>query len=752
MEAPVAQTVVAIRSLRPPRPPRIWWIPVFITVFVVVVAVLVTAVIVANEAQVRRARREFAALKARAREAPPRQATEMYQQYIDTHPAGRLTIQAARERDQARADIDEWDWQQAQVAATEHGEDIAASRDAYESYLRLQPSGAYVDLAKRQIRRLNERAERRVFEEAAAEPDPDRRAKRLQEYVDSHPEGVHADAARGLLAQISDEREEKAFKEWMKSLDTLRKAGQLHDALRTADRAIDSCRSDSRRARLHELRMELRDAAARQALRALENMPVTRPRERDRAIAAARRILARFGDVPSASIAKPRLQALLEAISKARAADLSARLVGLTDPRLTLRTIRDFVVEAGSSADDPAMHTLLLEAFGAYYRLLILEAPLPALYELTLTDGSTIAGQVDEQPLAYKVILPSGQKRFVSLNEVRRIDPLPERSAAEELRRALDNRRLTAENAEEILSLAQSTGAVPQTDAAQAFLAVLDPVNEQARRHMQQAGWIGELGGWFPKDDVEPTLGGSWIRDEWCPPERLAWIHDRVQARQPDVISEAERLAKEKVKLANIEIFRMSMQVPLECTVSLREEPVLTVYTSSPDGMTVEMRYSFAIHVTPKQTISDQQIGALVAKRLAALESHAKLAATLKIERKALYEVGFGFTLAIRDGRWFVETVLPGSPAHNAGVEPGHAVTRIGPALLTDQLAEADVASLMAGAEGTSARIEFADGAESYDLDLVREPLVRWIEGHSVIMEHNLDGMDTPRTEPPKAL
>ncbi len=676
----------------------------------------------------------------------------MYQQYIDTHPGGRLVGDAERELDQARASIDEWDWQQAQLAAAEHGVDFAAAREAYESYLRVQPSGSFVDLAKRQIRRLNEQDERRVFEAAAREPDPDARAKRLQEYLDSHPQAIYADAAHGLLARIPDEQEAKALKALLESLDALRSDGQFNDALRTANQAIDSFRSESRRAQLRELGAGLRDAAAKQAAKSLEAMPVTQPEERDRAIAAARRILARFGDAPATSAARDSLQALLAAESKDHPSDLTILLRGTNTPRQVLRTIRDFVVDMGSSPENDAVHAMLLDAFRAYYRQLILDAPLPMLYQLTLTDGSTVAGEVEQQSLAYKVIPPSGRKRFIPFNEVQRIDPLSEQVAAEQLRRELESQLLTPEKARELLPLAQSTGAELQINAVQACIAVSDPANEQAKQHLQQAGWVCELGGWFPKDDIESTFGGSRITGQWCPPERLAWIHERTATQESVVLSEAERVAKENVKVANIDIFRISTQVPLECTISLRERPIITGYSASPECVQAELRYSFDIHVAPAQTISDQEIGVLVTKQLAALASQAKLGATLKIERKAVHEIGFGFTLALRDGRWCVDTVFPDSPAYEAGIEPGPAVTRIGQIVLTDQLSEADISSLTTGAEGTSAHIEFANGKEIYDLDLVRRPVVYWIECDSVIIEHNLNGTNATQKEPPKAI
>lgn len=739
-------------SFPEPRSPRVWWIPVFITIFVAAVAILVTAAILANEAQVRRARHEFAALQKRARDAPPRQAVEMYQQYIDTHPERRLVGDAARELDRARGSIDEWDWQQAQVAAAQHGADFAAAREAYESYLRVQPSGSFVDLAKRQIHRLNEQNERRIFETAAREPDPDVRAKRLQEYLDSHPQAIYSDGAHGLLARIPDEQEAKALNELLESLDALRNEGRSDDALRAANQAIDSFRSDSRRAQLRELAGSLRDAVAKQAAKSLDAMPATRPEERDRAIAAARRILARFGDAPATAAARDRLQALLAAESKDHANDLSSLLRGATTPGQVLRTIRDFVVKTGSSPEHPAVHAVLLDAFRAYYRQLILDAPLPMLYQLTLTDGSTVAGEVEQQSLAYKVISQSGRKRFIPVDEVQRIDPLPERVAAEELHGELESQLLTLEKARELLPLAQSTGDESQINAVQACLAASDPANEQAKQHLQQAGWVCELGGWFPKDDIESTFGGSWITGQWCPPERLAWIHERTHTQEPVLMSEAERVAEENVKVANIDIFRISTQVPLECTISLRDRPVITGYSASPECVQAELRYSFDIHVTPAQTISDQEIGALVTKELAALASQAKLGATLKIERKAVREIGFGFTLALRDGRWCIDTVFPDSPAYEAGIEPGHTVTRIGQALLTDQLSEADIAGLTTGAEGTSAHIEFANGKEIYDLDLIRRPVVHWTESDSTIIEHNLNGTKATQKEPLKAI
>jgi hypothetical protein len=72
--------------------------------------------------------------------------------------------------------------------------------------------------------------------------------------------------------------------------------------------------------------------------------------------------------------------------------------------------------------------------------------------------------------------------------------------------------------------------------------------------------------------------------------------------------------------------------------------------------------------------------------------------------------------------------------------------------VLTDQLSEADISSLTTGAEGTSAHIEFANGKEIYDLDLVRRPVVYWIECDSVIIEHNLNGTNATQKEPPKAI
>ena len=738
-------TAVALRS-------HAGWTRFLLVLFTAAVVVVVTLVILVFEIPARRARAEFRDVVYRARKASPRAAVEMFQHYIDTHPDNRLTGEAKAQHSNAQARIDEWDWQQAQGTAAGAGRNLESTRQAYEHYVAIQPLGAHAEEASQKAVRLSERIDKEAFQSAAAEPDLQARMGKLQAYIDQHPEAAHAGAARGLLEALPDQIEEQRLRTLQAAVRSQQNVGRLRETLAQIDREVGGFRAAARREQLDRLRSELRDAMAAKAAPEILSRQPANPSDRQKAITVARRFLAEYADSPARTKVQTQLETWLAAAEAEHIQELRRVQEGVQDPRVALRGVRDYAVKGGVKPEAPGLPSAMLPALAAYYRQVLVDAPIPSRYELTLADGSTLAGDVTTQNNMFQVVLPNGKKQFVANTKVKTVTPLPERTAAEELRRRLEPTTLTPALAEALLPLARSTRTAPKSATLCAYLAAMDPSRAEAVQEVVQAGFVNVLGAWFPKDEVVPVFGGVWIGDQWVAPEQQAWVQQRIEAHRGKILAEAERVAKEKARLLNIDIFRISTQVPLECSVSLRDEPAVVTAKPSEDGVDAEVRFQFSLSVQVVQSVGDAEVARIIKQSLSNMESRASLAGVLRLEHARSTEVGLGLGLALRDGAWVVETVVPGSAAEEAGVEPGQTLVRVGQTPVDGQLSEADLQSLLSGPAGSIARVGLLVDGQPCDVALTRRTVVRRSVKESLVIEHNLDGTGKVTKEKPISL
>jgi len=212
-----------------------------------------------------KAKRQLVAL-IRAGEAQPSPATLVasLEAYLQTHPPSSLTQTAEARLQQARADLESFDFAQADAADHPADPDFDAAEAAYRRYLAAHPDGPNRQRAEARIKRLAQDRDDYAFDSSlkrvrAAPLDLAIHEAAWNAYLDAYPNGRHASDVRAQLAQLPERAERLRFADEMHEIRGLVEAARFEAALEQVDQALATTRNASRRKELNQIAGRARD-------------------------------------------------------------------------------------------------------------------------------------------------------------------------------------------------------------------------------------------------------------------------------------------------------------------------------------------------------------------------------------------------------------------------------------------------------------------------------------------------------------
>lgn len=237
-------------------------------------AALVTGVLAIWHWHHGKAKRELMAL-IRDGEAQPNPAALVasLESYVAAHPSGDVTQIAGQRLTQARADLEVYDFAEADAADRPADPDFDAAEAAYRHYLAAHPDGPNRPRAEARIKRLADDRDDHLFEQSlkrvrSAPLDLAIHEAAWNTYLEAYPSGRHASDVRAQLVQLPEKAERLRFSDEVREIRSLVEASRFEAALDRVDQALATTKSASRRAELKQLAgragdlLEIADAKA----------------------------------------------------------------------------------------------------------------------------------------------------------------------------------------------------------------------------------------------------------------------------------------------------------------------------------------------------------------------------------------------------------------------------------------------------------------------------------------------------------
>ena len=730
---------------------RIWWIPVALLGFTVLVVGLMTIVLAVYGRHERRAEKDFARLAAKAEAASPREAVELYQQYVNSHPDNELTRQAQVCRDQAESRIDDWDWAQASSTARNTGKNSAAAQEAYREYLSRQPEGQHAPAARHTLELIDRLLDDEAFARTLDVNSLDQKARLLGGYLDQFPDGRHVEEARASLASIPDEQEQERLQALLDEIEDARRLNRPAQAVGHIDNELASFRSAHRRDRLQALRRELFEVISGTEAQDILSSAMDTSEARARMLADAKLFLLRFPGCRAGEAVQSRLDELRATARADALQSLNMHLEHVTGPAEALGVIRSFLVSAGFPPAEEPWHQVIVAHFAELYRELVTTAPLPKLCKLFLTDDTVLTGELEERPNnVYAIRRPGEKRQFVRRDDVVEVQVLPATLAAKQCRDLLASRGLTPEVAAEALSLAKESGLENQLAAAYGYLSLLEPDNDEARAFLGKCDFVFMpfMGGWVPREDRVAIFGGREVNGVWLSPEREEWLDEWLAAHHSDILNLADAAAANLQPVYSIQILGLSQRVAMDCSLRGPNRPSILSVVSNEKGMEVLARFVLEVDLSPAARISDGQIMEEVRAGVSALASKSYFLLYLRVSKQVREQVGLGMMLTERGNTWRVDSLSRNGPAAQAGVEVGDVVAEIDGVPTTPGAGDVDMAARLRGAAGTEAVVGFTREGVPYELSLIRTTVADTVVQATYRIEHNLNESRMRVSEP----
>jgi hypothetical protein len=199
----------------------------------------------------------------------PGELVSALEEYLRTHPRSDISEIATTRLEEARQELDDFDWQEAcrrngtrRTDPKAPDEDIASIEAECRRYLQLHPDGRHKVSADTRLKELGVLRDERAFQQSLElsrqdPPDFEAEQKAWQEYLDAFPAGRHTGEAKACLSKIPDRADERTFKGYETEVQELVRAGQYPQALDQVDQALLAVKAPDRQQRLRTTASEI---------------------------------------------------------------------------------------------------------------------------------------------------------------------------------------------------------------------------------------------------------------------------------------------------------------------------------------------------------------------------------------------------------------------------------------------------------------------------------------------------------------
>ncbi|MFQ5502432.1 MAG: PDZ domain-containing protein [Phycisphaerae bacterium] len=694
----------------------------------------------------------------------PEEVIRVLELYLASQKHPRQREIASQRLTQARKELDDYDFEQAQQAHSIERDALDETEEAYRSYLRKHPKGAHRDQAQTALDRVAARRDDYAYEDSTRiereRPSDFQKQKEAWEaYLAAYPEGRHVREVRLRIADIPDRIDEALYQEHVKEIKTLETTGRLIDALDRSDVAKAEVKSASRRAGIRDLtkriesKLEEKDAEA--CLRGIKKTRKGRNKQRR----ACHLFILCYPDSQYRSQVERQLKRIESTERFERWRKLESKLNKINkQPTKGLRLLEEYIEDTGDQS--PAVldyittfewHRVVLKVAGLLRKV---EDSLMGVQTVRKQDGTIIlASEIIRQTEHIFVRDTEGQWEKYRRTEVNRIGWPILPGQAGDLARQLESQpdsfdadpTALQRRLESLLDTAQGEYFREQRRAIQKGSTLIREHFKADRKRRRRS-----------KNRVVLTQQDSSAhRSRTWSPKQILQHYERIVDSKKQAQQNLKRNTPEYV----YRLLARRFHVPIEFKL-LKKSRTSELLSEKKELFHCKIAQEYDAQLVrlpdpkvPRSLYSD------IDKELKSLSTTMKVTFEHEIRSLSRQVIGVGVVLGDKPHGSVIERIITGTAADRTGLEPGDRIAAVDGEPILPEAAGAEIEALIASGRTSGVEFLMRRSGRRFRITLAKsayeihryERRIRYVITPSTAFQQNVVQSEWSDIEPPKS-